>query len=190
MTQLTDAEILTLAKTPSLPCTSCKGTGTYVSPAWSYEGTDYPERTTKCYGCDGRGSFTCPDTAAIVKLLSGKSKGGLRSAKPKQDTEAGKRAAYVWRFARFHGGADVTMPCTVDAQGDPYKVLLDLMADAVASRAFGTNMAAAYRWGRALGFTNKATPEGLPASAYEGGPEHDWKDQDTITMLRLSKKET
>jgi hypothetical protein len=112
----------------------------------------------------------------------------LRSAKPDQGTILGRRAAYVWRWARFHGGADVTMPCTVDNAGDPWGKDLDVIADRVARHVFGTDMAAAHRWGTALGLTSSA-PAGLPASAYAGGPEHDGADADTIAMLACQRGE-
>ena len=57
---------------------------------------------------------TC-QTPEIIKAIMGRK--GLRSPKPSQEDIAGRRAAYVWRWARFHGGADVTMPCTVDNAG-------------------------------------------------------------------------
>lgn len=69
------------------------------------------------------------------------------------------QAYYVWRMARFHGGADITMPpimamLFVDSrhysQGDISE--LDRFADTLAEETFGTSMAVALRWGRALGF--------------------------------------
>jgi len=45
---------------------------------------------------------------------------------------------------------------------------LDLLADAVAKQVYGTDMAAAHRWGRSLGYVQEDVP-GLPDSAYPGG---------------------
>ena len=81
------------------------------------------------------------------------------------------RAYFVWRLARFHGGADVTMPMTAyDAtSNDPFKDDLDLLASHVAARVFGTHKAGTVRWGRALGMLPD-TADDLPESAHEGGP--------------------
>jgi hypothetical protein len=74
-------------------------------------------------------------------------------------------------MARFHGGADVCLPmmAEMDINGDPYEPELNALAEAVARKVFGTDLAASMRWGRALGYVDKV-PEGLPDSAYEGGP--------------------
>lgn len=74
-------------------CTQCKGT-----KVASYD----PSRV--CIWCKGTGSFEKPDIDAIVSALKGRK--GLRSQKPKDN----KRAAYVWRMARFHGGKDTMLP--------------------------------------------------------------------------------
>ena len=133
------------------PCTKCKGTGKGSSM--------YP----KCVFCKGIGTFEEPNIEEILKAIKGRK--GLRSARPKDN-----RAYYVWRLARFHGGADVTMPITAmfDNEGDPYLKKLDELADAIAKRVFGTDMAAAHRWGRSLGYVQEDVP-GLPDSAYPGG---------------------
>ena len=44
---------------------------------------------------------------------------------------------------------------------------VDKLADAVAKRCFGTDLAAAHRWGRALGHLDRDMP-GLPRTAYQG----------------------
>jgi len=54
---------------------------------------------------------------------------------------------------------------------DPYLPVLDALADIVAKKAFGTDLAAAFRWGNALGMIDVPAPDGLPATAYAGGPE-------------------
>lgn len=76
-----------------------------------------------------------------------------RAKFPAQDP----RLAYVIRAARFHGGAsspwlgnligaDIGLP-----REYPYKAQLEEIADAVATRAFGSNLRAAAVWHRALG---------------------------------------
>ena len=84
---------------------------------------------------------------------------------------AAKRAYFVWRLARFHGGADVTLPMTAyDAVShDPFKAELDLLAEHVAAHVFGTHMAGTVRWGRAFGMIPDRA-DNLPSSAHEGGP--------------------
>ena len=86
---------------------------------------------------------------------------------------ANRRAYYVWRMARFHGGADVTMPMVADlfCGRDAYRPELDAYADALAKKVYGTNLAAVHRWYNALG--GNANIKGLPDSAYSGGPVHD-----------------
>jgi hypothetical protein len=148
---------------PTRPCPNCKGTGKYRLLE------DFPERA--CPYCDGRGFFEKPDTIQILKDIvcsRGKNKGRLRKSRPPY--EKGERAYYVWRWARFHGGADVCIPMTT-IRVDPYMEVLDVMADLVAKKAFGTDLAGATRWGQALGHLERGqVPEGLPASAYESGP--------------------
>ncbi len=154
-------------------CERCKGTKTRFSAGFTYvcsttgKSTVYPDRTEPCYACKGIGSFPALDVEAIVSAIKGRK--GLRSARPAY--ALGARPYYVWRLARFHGGADVTMPvCAgMDVSGDPFRKELDVLAECVAKRVFGTDMAAAYRWSGALGHSVNV-PSGLPASAYAGGP--------------------
>jgi hypothetical protein len=159
-------------------CTTCKGSGVKIREAFTYEGKTYPETRTKCASCFGAGKFGEPNFKDILDLIlakQGKNKGKLRTSRPAHaPTILACRAYYVWRMARFHGGADVTMPITASffVRGDPYYEMLDAMADAVACASFGTDLAAAHRWGRALGKIPSDLP-GLPASAYEGGPVQD-----------------
>jgi len=77
-------------------------------------------------------------------------------------------------MARFHGGKDVTMPVTATCliDGDPFEDMLGKVAELVAVKAFGTDMAAAYRWAGALGHSVNV-PNGMPSSAYSGGPTYD-----------------
>ena len=53
-------------------------------------------------------------------------------------------------------------------RSDPFLKELDAIADAVAKRVYGTDLAGASRWGSLLG--NHTAPAGLPATAYPGGP--------------------
>jgi hypothetical protein len=119
------------------------------------------------------------DIPAIVELvMAGKGdKRRFRKAWPSKMSPWGnknvteRRAYYIWRLARFHGGADVTMPMTAmsASEGDPFKTALDALNDIVAKKVFGTDRAAAHRWGGLLGFSSPA-PAGLPSSAYPNGP--------------------
>lgn len=144
-----------LAAAERLDCGKCEGTG--ESGAVSLR---------PCPFCDGRGFFLAPDVPALLQLIKGRKPGSLRSKRPDSD-----RAYYIWRMARFHGGADVTMPMTASlaVAGDPYIPLLDLVADKVAERIYGTSRAGATRWANALGM-ELVPEEGMPASAYSGGP--------------------
>jgi hypothetical protein len=150
-------------------CERCKGTGRRFTKAFTYTDsntgrqTHYPDRDEACYACKGVGAFPEPDVTAIIAAIKGRK--GLCSKRP-----ADPRAYYVWRNARFHGGADVTMPmgAMMEVAGDPWCKELDAIVDAVAKRVFGTDLAAAHRWGRAMGTINRDMP-GLPDSAYSGG---------------------
>ncbi len=80
------------------------------------------------------------DLADVTRALTGR-KGGLRPSKPKGNG----LYAYIWRMARFHSGADVTMPimCGFDLQdyldenGIPGRVamLLDDAGQAITNEA-------------------------------------------------------
>lgn len=159
------------------PCTRCKG-----SRSVSYDiGTK--TRTHECGACAGRGTFPGVDVVALVRmvLVSKPNAAGRRTFRRSWPSKLSpwrtndpvvRRAYYVWRMARFHGGADVTMPFTANCvvHGDPHIDCVDLIASLVAQRVFGTDRAAMYRWGNLLGFVKDAPPAGLPESAYEGGP--------------------
>jgi hypothetical protein len=164
-------EIKRLLATDSIPCPKCNGTGKYLQKGFTaLSGTVYQDTEHTCYTCDGTGRFNRPDLNAILAAITNTRTHGLRASKPKGND---RRAYYVWRLARFHGGADVRMPmCAVfDSGSDPYLPLLDALADIVARKAFGTDLAAAFRWGNALGTLDVPAPDGLPATAYAGGPE-------------------
>ena len=158
----------------SRACQRCNGSKVNITEAWTYHerdsagqltgrSRDYPRTVRPCYACNGAGEFQPLDVPAIIAAIKGRK--GLCSKRP-----ADKRAYYVWRMARFHGGADVTMPmgASMDCAADPFRAELDTLADAVAKRVFGTDLAAAHRWGRAMGTIDRDMP-GLPDSAYPGG---------------------
>jgi hypothetical protein len=164
-------------------CTKCLN-GVRVSAGFEFEGKKYPETRSKCSVCMGAGTMEAPDFPALFKAITttrgAKTKGvcRFRQSAPegwKQTTNgiANRRAYYVWRMARFHGGADVTMPVTAMTfcGDDAWREELDRYAAAVAVKVFGTHVAGVHRWGRALG--HDIDIKGLPASAYEGGPVHD-----------------
>lgn len=141
-------------------CTCCNGTG---QNAWNGK---------ECYACHGRGRFPAPNYAQILEDIC-TARGQFRRSKPPLETNTirGARAYYVWRLARFHGGVDVTMPILAETiiTGDPYADDLDRFAGKVAEIVFGTQLAAAMRWGSILGYVERSI-SGLPASAYAGGP--------------------
>lgn len=139
------------------PCERCKGEKVTHSHGFEYDGKVYPSRTETCSACKGVGEFPEIDEAKIITRIvatKGKNKGQIRASMTSNfsDSEEG-RAYYVWRLARFHGGKDMTMPVMADlaVRGDPFKVELDKLADKVAKQYFGSDMAAAHRWGRAFG---------------------------------------
>lgn len=169
----------TVDVTSARPCSRCKGTGRVHSEWAKANGYEGPEGKP-CSPCDGKGQFEGLKVQDIIDVVF-TTRGGqksFRKAFPSklnryQDLTAG-RAYYVWRLARFHGGADVTMPMTADmvTRGDPFKKELDLIAEFVAKKVFGTDMAAAYRWGQVFGLVSEV-PAGLPASAQANGPVAD-----------------
>ena len=166
------------------PCSRCKGEGTIFRRGFSYGDKTYPDTTEACSACKGAKVFHGPDVDLIVEAITttrgGNGKKRFRSAWNNKDrnrysdVNAG-RAYYVWRLARFHGGADVTMPMTADmvTRGDPFKAELDVIADHVAKVFFGTNMAGAARWAPLLGsnLTAEDFGDNLPATAYPCGPD-------------------
>jgi len=130
-------------------CTRCNGNGK----------CDFFGKIKDCNACGGTGTFPDLDEGIIRGLImatQGKNKGKLRASMVsplRNDGVTKARAYYVWRLARFHGGVDVTMPMAAGwcIMGDPYHQELEALSDKVAKENFGTNMAAALRWGRAFG---------------------------------------
>lgn len=144
-----------------------------------------------CHCCDGKKSFPAPDIKALIDALF-TTRGKVRKFRKSFPSNLqhwndlfGGRCYFVWRMARFHGGADVTMPVVADmvTRGDPYVKELEAVAEIVARKVFGTDMAAAYRWGRAFGMVDRV-PEGQPPSAHEGGPVAD-EDKPWWEMIEL-----
>jgi hypothetical protein len=164
-------------------CKKCKGTGQH-DHFWHYD-----ETTGKgyfgpgpCEYCGTTGKIAKPDFNTIfltvTKGKKGDDKRSFRNSKPKFENEfknpAEGRAYYVWRMVRFHGGADVTMPVVASmcVNYDPYERELDAFAGKIAKAAFGTEMAATYRWANALGY-DLPVPASEPATAHSCGPVAD-----------------
>jgi hypothetical protein len=126
----------------TLPCKCCKGTG--IRPALISDGKVLIKEK-ECFDCKGTGTFSAPDFEQIITLIKGRK--GLRSNRPNE-----RRAYYVWRLARFHGGQDVTLPmmAELDNAADPYKDILNLLAQSVAKHVYGSGSAGTERWQRAL----------------------------------------
>jgi len=122
-------------------CLKCNGTGNR---------SNWQGITIYCLYCNGRGHFEQLNVEEILLDIKGRSPGTLRSSKP----TTGARSYYVWRVARFHGGIDLTLPilAMIDIEGDPFKPDLDQLAEGVAKAVFGSDMEAAKRWGKALGY--------------------------------------
>lgn len=138
-------------------CARCQGSG-------ETDDILHPGTKRTCRSCEGCKTFAQPDGTKILHAITtargaAEGKRKLLASFPTKkldhyrDTFAAE-CYYVWRLARFHGGQDMTMPVTADMvlRGHPWKPELDKMADEVAKVAFGTSMAAARRWGRALGY--------------------------------------
>jgi len=179
----------------NLNCTKCLGVGERHDAYAEFNPTtkEFSGGMRRCTWCEGRGTFPALDVAATIAAIM-TTRGAKRIRKsmvsPTARDPLARRAYYVWRLARFHGGADVTMPmmAMLLIEGDPTIAQLDVVADRVALAAFGTSRAAVSRWGRALGHDVPDVP-GLPASAYEGGPVHDGNDPITTMILASEGRE-
>lgn len=134
------------------PCTECKGTGITKGFTSEYPPyTVFPDR--ECVYCRGACTFEPIDESAIrTEIFSSRGARGLK--KSLNGYDASSRGYYVWRLARFHGGADMTMPIAAEIRikGDPYIEELNKLVDEVAKQAFGSDLRAAARWGKALGY--------------------------------------
>lgn len=168
-------------------CPRCEGKGYRT---WAEDSSTRPCRT-----CATTGSQPGLDVKGLIDAVF--TKRGKTKTFRKSMTTTGcwnnvqaARAYYVWRLARFHGGKDVSMPMNAGllCDGDAFKAELDEIAEAVAKIAFGTDMAAAYRWGALL--RGVEAPEGLPQTAYPNGPVcDDEKPADEALELGLSFSE-
>jgi len=169
-----------------LPCASCGAAG--VKAHW------HTGELQECTACRGAGHFERPLFSELLDRITRQERGKtiLRASAPshwcpkdtpKDEVLKRHRAYFLWRLARFHGGLDVRFPDVAYMlnERDPYLDLLEQWADEVAKSLLGTNMAAAARWGMALGYTNRV-PAGLPPTAYPGGPEHDRAAHETPTI--------
>lgn len=128
-------------------CKHCGGSG-YFSP-----GT--------CTTCHGEGRLVEPNEERLLLLVL-KSDDSIRRTRPRQ-AETGDSSSYkvacsrayaIWRLARFNGGKDTRMPVLAELElhGDPYSDEIHEIADRVARKQFGTDMAAALKWSKALGY--------------------------------------
>lgn len=154
-------------------CKRCDGTGTAERETWT--GTQWVPGP--CKACGGTGTLATPDFKLIFQDVTRKVKGKLafRRSKPTRDEFKNRHSShvyYVWRMARFHGGADVTMPVVAGlaTAWDPWTEELDALASLVAKLFFGTHMAGAVRWARALGREVPADVGPLPITAETGMP--------------------
>jgi RNA polymerase subunit RPABC4/transcription elongation factor Spt4 len=123
-----------------MPCNKCHGVVT----------------DTTCPYCRGNRFFPKPeDLQILVRIVGsrGKNAGQFRITSPSRDGVHGRRAYYVWRMARFHGGEDVSMPILAEkmVQGDPYLPYLNTLATEVAKRTFGTHLGAVKHYRGLLG---------------------------------------
>lgn len=131
-----------------LPCKRCEGLGYTLNKGFRCDdGYVSPSKWNKCNGCNGEGWFHAPDIFNIVKLIKGRKQGSLRSKRPDDP-----RAYYVWRLARFHGGADTCLPMVAKMTigGDPYRDLLDELAKIIAKNYFGSENYGTARWHLAI----------------------------------------
>jgi hypothetical protein len=158
-----------LSEAEALPCTRCEGTG-IRKPIVDTKGDVYTP-TRPCVACDGLQTFNAPDITALVNLIKGRKPGKLRSKRPENP-----RAYFIWRYARFHGGQDVTLPmqANFEVMGDPFIPLLEAVAEKVAQCVYGTDMAGSLRWAHAMGHeVSDSYLDGTaigPPSAMPGGP--------------------
>lgn len=103
------------------------------------------------------------DRAAILAAIFS-NRGGrhLRQSLSSADTSLPFGAYFVWRLARFYGGADTCLPVmayyTVGVRGSisatdrAFLDRLDALASEVATSEFDSQFHAAATWGRALGY--------------------------------------
>lgn len=156
---------------PLRACTKCKGDGFYLSEGYTYtdDNGKVSERPTEwkpCIYCGGAGWFHAPDLEAIILKVKGRKPRSLKSKRPED-----ARSYFVWRMARFHGGADVCMPmaASMDIAGDPFEDLLDGLAGLIAKLYFGSSNVGAARWQQAFygSHSFKDLPQNLDGPTYD-----------------------
>ena len=136
---------------PLLPCKNCNGAGHYLHKGFTVDDEDgrrdYPSRWETCHSCNGSGWFHAPDLKALATSIKGRKPGALKSRRPDD-----ARGYFVWRLARFHGGKDVCLPmgAEMEISGDPYKEILDTLAEIIARKLFGSGNVGRARWQTAM----------------------------------------
>ena len=150
-----------------LPCKHCSGAGHVLMKGFRCDdGKSFPSEWKTCHQCDGIGYFHCPDIFALTDAVKGRKAGKLRSKRPDD-----ARAYYVWRLARFHGGADVCLPMGAEMEigGDPYKPLLESLSKIVARAIFGSGNVGLARWQQAIygSHSYKDLPDILDGPVYD-----------------------
>lgn len=178
---MTTNNIQSLIDSEQLPCGRCNGTKIIVYEGFTaLDGTVYPTKEKPCLWCDGLGYFTKPNIIELVKAVKGRKPGKLRSKRPDDS-----RAYFIWRMARFHTGADVCLPMTaqMEVAGDPYRDLLELVAEMLAERLTGHGSAGRARWQAAM-YGTAPQERYLPEAAYPGGPVAD-SDKPLEELLEL-----
>jgi hypothetical protein len=119
--------------------------------------------------------FPEPDLLALsseVVSKRGWSKGHVRLSAPKHRMDDLKscRVYYLWRMFRFHAGKDVTMPVVAGMvlHYDPYHREIDMLAEAMASKATGRVSQGSLRWGHLLGTISDSEMQKLEKSGQVG----------------------
>jgi hypothetical protein len=169
-------DIVTRNADGSVNCTICAGKGhtmRHIFLKFSVTGPDYQgntvqageygytpdERPDPCVWCKSRGTFPALDEPAMLAILDactvskGKTKGRIKASRPKHGiTVEAKRAYYVWRLARFHGGVDCTLPmmADLDVRGDGERPKLEALSRLLAAKAFGSADIGTDRWRQAI----------------------------------------
>lgn len=137
-------------------CSACKGTGVFRNrkcAACSGSGKNSIDVT--CLSCQGNGKLSVPTKDWVFSQLV-KADGSVRSSAPADKTDVDKCVKYVWRIARFHGGVDTHMPVMADLLASCFcketVSMLDEWASCLAKEKFGTDLAAAFIWGKVMGY--------------------------------------
>jgi len=140
-------------------CLICKGKGNlHFTPFQTREGKLIGEYKARCESCRGIGYFEPLDEVYIrSKIFSTKGKNNRKlrasmlSPIPAEGHES-ERAYYVWKAARFHGGADFSLPMLAAflVRGDSYLTEINELADRIAIEVYGSKYAGALRWVKGL----------------------------------------